>query len=199
MSRATISKEEKEKSVNFIDIIKSLMNKIDEISNKLNDNEYLELSNDMKKLYDLRENFNEVRIIYRRFEENEIVRTHIRRAEMRVRKSNQYEEIKTEDVMCKKCNSIVKKGGLKEHQLSMKCSQFHLVKKMCYKEKKVQQLEKERVLLRFMRTIEILDNQMDNIFKEHLKKYNEEMKRLREINKKNNKNKKKKKKIIVKD
>lgn len=111
------SQEQKNISVEFMNSLSKLMDKIDDLTEKINDGEYLDLMNMMKELHTYKDNFKQT-VVYK---------THQRRSVALVRAPprllTRQEKLNQPDIykLCDRCDTIVTKGRFTDHQNTQKC------------------------------------------------------------------------------
>lgn len=105
------TKKQKDISVQFINDLSKMLDKIEELSDTIKEGEYLDLMNILKDLHSYKDKFNK----------NVIVKTHRERIERPVRANTRpltrEEKLKHDDyTSCSRCDRIVMKRNLAKHQ-----------------------------------------------------------------------------------
>ena len=143
--RGVISQEESERSKLFIKTLQDIMNVLDVIQQQLTDEQYLNICNDLyklKKINDVNQGreglINNLRQqIFR----NQIVASHARRANMRVKQATveltELQKLQKKDkngkfeyMRCSICDRLVKSSYMDEHKNSNICRQIDTTKKI---------------------------------------------------------------------
>ena len=135
-NRATISQEEKDKSTEFINLLNGLMEIVFNVADKLDDNDYLVMCNNLKKLYNLKPDDNVAEALTSRLEQTEVVRENRRRAVMRVRtkKTEQlddYDKLKSgRYTRCPNCSRVICNTYFTRHKKNGVCVKTNATKKL---------------------------------------------------------------------
>ena len=133
---ATISQEEHDKSRKFINLLNGLMEIVFNVSEKLEDSEYLTLCNNLRDLYHLDPTKNVGQALIERMEETEVVRENRLRNAMRIRTKKteiltDYEKLKTDRYKrCPNCSRVITKSYFAEHKRSGVCIKTGSSKKL---------------------------------------------------------------------
>lgn len=135
-NRASISQEEKDKSIEFINLLNGLMEIVYSVADKLEDNEYLTMCNKLRDLYKLRPEDNVAEILIDRLDNTDIVIQNRQRTIMRVRtvKSEQlddYEKLKSGNYKrCPNCSRVVSNTYFTRHGKNDVCIKTTATKKL---------------------------------------------------------------------
>jgi len=143
----TISSDELKKSSEFNNIIFELLDIIDNIATRIDDNEYLKICNNLKKLKDNNDitdnkmaqlRFREyITTITERVNNNSVILRHRQREQMKVRTATEMktdaQKLKDGWVRCKKCDRLVVKEYFNKHQYSDVCVRIAETKKLSKK------------------------------------------------------------------
>jgi DNA-directed RNA polymerase subunit RPC12/RpoP len=133
---ATISQEEHDKSSKFIGLLNGLMEIVFNVSEKLEDNEYLTLCNNLRDLYQLDPTKNVGQALIEIIVQNEVVRENRLRTAMRIRTKKteiltDYEKLKTDRYKrCPNCSRVITKSYFAEHKRSGVCIKTGSSKKL---------------------------------------------------------------------
>ena len=124
---ANISAQEHAKSSEFIATLTKMMEIVEKISDKIPEGDYLELMDGFKKTYDHKDATTLPQIVRLVIHQDPVVQHHERRSKMRIcertkDKDDAYCLRKGLSVVCPKCDCVVAKKGLKEHQATRKCN-----------------------------------------------------------------------------
>lgn len=120
-NNGNILAENKKISEDFIGLVSKMFETIDEVSEKIGDGAYLELANQFKSLMEFKD----------KMTTNVVYIEHERRTRMRVmenkRKKTLAEKLadKKKYVKCWKCDTVITKKELSEHQQRRKCRHIH--------------------------------------------------------------------------
>jgi hypothetical protein len=135
-NRASISQEEKEKSVEFINLLNGLMEIVYSVADKIEDNEYLTMCNKLRDLYKLKPEDNVAESIIDRLDNTEVVIQNRQRTIMRVRtvKTEQlddYEKLKSGHYKrCPDCSRVVSNTYFHRHKKNGVCIKTTATKKL---------------------------------------------------------------------
>ena len=135
-NRATISQEEKDKSTEFINLLNGIMEIVFNVADKLDDNDYLVMCNNLRDLYKLKPEDNVAEVLAARLEETEVVRENRRRAVMRVRtkKTEQlddYVKLKSGNYKrCPDCSRVICNTYFSRHKKNGVCIKTNATKKL---------------------------------------------------------------------
>ena len=122
-----ISAEEHAKSSSLIATLTDMMDIVEKLSEKIPEGDYLDLMNGIKKVYDYKDAKSIREIVHHVIYQDAVVQHHERRRNMRVcertkDKDDAYCLRKGLSVVCPKCDCVVAKKGLREHQATRKCN-----------------------------------------------------------------------------
>ena len=151
MPNATISAEEHAKSSEFIATLRTMMEIVDKISDKIPEGDYLELMKGLKKTYDYKEATTLPQIIHQVIYRDPIVQHHERRATYKVsdrtKEKDEAEDLRTGiSVVCPCCDVVVRKKGLAEHQATRKCKKASQSKMLSKTTKKAKTDRETRII-----------------------------------------------------
>ena len=133
----TISQEQKTKAEKFVNLINGVMEIVDNVADKIDDGNYLELCNKLKDLYKLKPDDNVAKYLISQLGNDEVVRENIRRSNMPIRRTketefmNDYEKLKSGHyVRCESCSRVVSKGYFYTHKKNGVCIKTSSSKKI---------------------------------------------------------------------
>jgi hypothetical protein len=135
-TRASISQEEKDKSTEFINLLNGLMEIVFNVADKIDDNEYLVMCNNLRDLYKLKPDDNVAEALATRLEQTEVVMENRRRAVMRVRTKkteivDDYEKIKSGHYKrCPDCSRVIANTYFTRHKKNGVCIKTNATKKL---------------------------------------------------------------------
>jgi hypothetical protein len=135
-NRATISQEEKDKSTEFINLLNGLMEIVFNVADKIEDNDYLVLCNNLRDLYKLKPDDNVAEVLTQRLEQTEVVRENRRRAVMivRTKKTEQlddYDKLKSGNYKrCPDCSRVITNSYFTRHKKNGVCIKTNASKKL---------------------------------------------------------------------
>ena len=135
-TRATISQEEKDKSTEFINLLNGLMEIVFNVADKIEDNDYLVMCNNLRDLYKLNPNDNVAEVLTQRLEQTEVVRENRRRVVMTVRtkKTEQlddYDKLKSGNYKrCPDCSRVIANSYFTRHKKNGVCIKTNASKKL---------------------------------------------------------------------
>lgn len=135
-TRATISQEEKDKSTEFINLLNGLMEIVYNVADKIEENDYLTMCNNLRDLYKLKPEDNVAEVLAERLEQTEVVRENRQRVNMKVRtkKTEQlddYEKLKTGNYKrCPDCSRVVCNTYFARHKKNGVCIKTSASKKI---------------------------------------------------------------------
>ena len=135
-TRATISQEEKDKSTEFINLLNGLMEIVFNVADKIDDNDYLAMCNNLRDLYKLKPEENVAEALVQRLEETEVVMENRRRVVMRVRtkKTEQlddYAKLKSGNYKrCNDCSRVITNAYFTRHKKNGVCIKTTATKKL---------------------------------------------------------------------
>jgi len=135
-TRATISQEEYDKSSKFINLLNGVMEIVFSVSEKLDNNEYLTLCNNLRDLYQLDPTKNVGEALIERIEETEVVMENRSRTTMRIRTKkteilSDYDKLKSGCyTRCPDCSRVVSKSYFSSHKKTGVCIKTSSSKKI---------------------------------------------------------------------
>lgn len=151
MPNATISTEEHAKSAEFIATLRTMMEIVDKISDKIPEGDYLELMKGLKKTYDYKDATTLPQIVRQVIYRDPVVQHHERRASYKVsdrtKEKDEAEDLRTGiSVVCPCCDVVVRKKGLTEHQATRKCKKGSQSKMLSKTTKKAKTDRETRII-----------------------------------------------------
>ena len=134
----SISQENKKLSTDFMEIINSLMETIDTISQEIPEGKYLEIMNNLKDLYGFKTNIRNLtpnQVLRVVVMENPVVQRERRRSRMKVLeprtlKTDAQKLSSGKYMRCPLCDCIISIPQLEEHKTTYKCKAFNKSKKI---------------------------------------------------------------------
>jgi len=122
-------------SKGFIDTLTKMMEIVEKVSDKIPEGDYLALMDSLKEVYDYKGSGGVSQVIHHVIYQNPVVQHHERRTRMTV---NKEKIVKDEayclkvglSITCPKCDCVIAKRGLKEHQATTKCWKIQQTKKL---------------------------------------------------------------------
>jgi len=134
----TITEANKKESVDFINALNNILEIVDNLSQTIGDNNYLEISNNLKILYENRgkeELIRYIEVARERVVNNPIVSSHTARIKMKVKSKTEMltdaQKLKKGWKVCPKCDRLIR--NMSEHNFTDVCKRTNESKKITLK------------------------------------------------------------------